>query len=295
MTETRSGWVRPVLRGARFAIYVIVPLVIALLVFGGRPYMRGLMVSTVNRQVGDTPALTILSDSLRWIGIVMAFALVGMVVSFMVPGRLRWICVTLTAAGLLAPLHQAQIHVFVSIHKHVAFGAWFAAIVAGYAFAKAAEVNEAKGWRVAGVAAGLTLVLAIPQATAMFYGWPDSFQMVGDLASVIKSEGCPCLVAEQTVVNYYLPFTNNDLLVGPYVFAYWSPVQHRGLQGIPAYRQAIRDHYFSVIEIDRAENPGIVKPVVQALAQTRGYYLADLIPIAHWGQSSIEIWRRGSR
>jgi hypothetical protein len=295
LTETRRGWIRPTFRGARLAAYAIVPLTVALLGFGGKPYIRGLMVSTLNRQMGDTSALTILSDSLKWIGIAMVFALVGTVISFMVPGRLRWICITLTAAGLLAPLHQAQIHVFVSIHKHVAFGAWFVAIAAGYAFARAAEVNDTKGWRVAGVAAGLTLVLAIPQTTAMFYGWPDSFQMVENLAGAIKSAGCPCLIAEQTVVSYYLPWTRNDLLVGPYEFPYWSPVAHRGLHGIPAYTQAIRDHYFSVVEIDRAENPGIVKPVIQALTQTRGYYLADLIPIAHWGQSSIEIWRRGSR
>ena len=125
----------------------------------------------------------------------------------------------------------------------------------------------------------------------MFYGWPDSFQMVRDIDGVITLTGCPCLIAEQNVVNYYLPWTTSDLLVGPYVFTYWSSSEHRELQGMAAYREAIRNHYFSVVEIDRAENPAIVQPVVQALAQTSGYRLADLIPIPHWGQSSFEIWR----
>jgi hypothetical protein len=271
-----------------------VPLTLALSL-GGRPYLQGVKFSTLNRQMGDTPAQTILSDSLKWIGIILALAVVGTVISFMAPGRLRWICVTLTVAGLLAPLHQAQIHVYISLHKHVAFGAWFAAIVAGYALAKAAEVNEVRGWRVVGAAAGLVLYFAIPQATVMFYGWPDSYQMIGHLNGVIKSAGCPCLVAEQSVANYYLPWTSNDLVVGPYVFSYWSPSEQRELQGISAYRQAIRDHYFSVVEIDRAENPAIVEPVILALAQTRGYHLVNLIPIAHWGQSSFEIWRWGGQ
>jgi hypothetical protein len=294
LTSTQRGWARPALRGARLAAYTIVPLTIALSI-GGRPYLRGIVFSTLNRQMGDTSAPTILSDSLKWVGIVLALAVVGTAISFMMPGRLRWICITLTVAGLLAPLHQAQIHVYTSLHKHVAFGAWFAAIVAGYALAKAAEVNEVKGWRVVGVVAGLTLFFSIPQATVMFYGWPDSFQMVGDIDGIIKSTGCPCLVAEQNVVNYYLPWTANDLLASSYGFSYWNPSEHREVQGIVAYKEAIRSHYFSVVEIDRAENPAIVQPVVQALAQTSGYRLVDLIPIPHWGRSSFEIWRWSGR
>jgi hypothetical protein len=129
----------------------------------------------------------------------------------------------------------------------------------------------------------------------MFYGWPDSFQMVGDIDGIIKSTGCPCLVAEQNVVNYYLPWTANDLLASSYGFSYWNPSEHREVQGIVAYKEAIRSHYFSVVEIDRAENPAIVQPVVQALAQTSGYRLVDLIPIPHWGRSSFEIWRWSGR
>jgi Dolichyl-phosphate-mannose-protein mannosyltransferase len=295
LTGIQSGWVRSVFRGARLAVYTVVPLALAL-DFGGKPYVKGVMFSTLNRRTGDTPALTILTDSGKWIGIVLALAVIGTVISFMIPGRLRWVCVTLTIAGLLAPLHQAQIQVYTSLHKHVAFGAWFAAIAAGYALAKAAEVNEAKGWRVVGVVAGISLFFfAIPQSTLMFYGWPDSFQMTRSLARFIKSAGCPCLVAEQSVVSYYVQGTNSDLLVGPYGFSYWSRAKNRELQGIPAYQQAIRDHYFSVVEIDRGDNPALVQPVVQALTQTSGYRLVDLIPIAHWGQSSFEIWRWGGQ
>ena len=292
LTDSGSGWLRPAARGVRLTVYTAVPLAL-LLVVGGTSYRQGIMFTTLSRQTGNTAAPVILGDSFKWIGITLGLAAVGTVISFTVPGRLRWICVTLTTAGLLAPLHQAQIHLYISLHKHVAFGAWFAAIVAGYALAKAAEVNEAKGWRVAGVAAGLCAFIAIPQATTMFYGWPDSFKMTADLAKILPSSGCPCLIAQQTVLNYYLPATTNDLIVGPYVFSYWNSTQHRELYGASAYQQAIQDRYFTVVEIDRAENPAIVQPVVQALAQTRGYYLADLLPIAHWGQSTIEIWRRG--
>ena len=43
LTATRSGWVRPAFRGARLAVYAIVPLTLAL-GLGGRPYLQGVNV-----------------------------------------------------------------------------------------------------------------------------------------------------------------------------------------------------------------------------------------------------------
>ena len=57
--------------------------------------------------------------------------------------------------SVLAPLHQAQIHTLISLHKHVIFGAWFGAIVAGYLLHTAGKVNPDRGWRVGAVAAGI--------------------------------------------------------------------------------------------------------------------------------------------
>jgi hypothetical protein len=37
-----------------------------------------------------------------------------------------------------------------------------------------------------------------------FAAWPDSAQMIRGLTPVIDRTGCPCLVAENDVVHYYL-------------------------------------------------------------------------------------------
>ena len=42
-------------------------------------------------------------------------------------------------AVLLAPMHQEQIHILTSLRKHVAFGAWFGALSAGYVLEAAGE------------------------------------------------------------------------------------------------------------------------------------------------------------
>lgn len=299
LTTSGSGWLRPACRALRLAIYVTLPLAVALLRYGGESYIRGILFTTVSRQAGGTYASysTVFGDSLNWIGIIFGLAVIGTVIAFFAAGRRSfWICLTLTVAALLAPAHQAQIHIITSLHKHVVFGGWFAAIVAGYALAKASEVNNIKGWRVASVAAAIALFLGIPQTAPLFTrGWPNSTQMTADLVKLLPSTGCPCLIAEETVVHYYLPATTNDLVVGPFAFWYWNPVDRREMHGIPAYQQAIRNHYFQLIEIDPAENPAVYGPITQALKHTSGYYLTDVIPIPHWGRSTIEIWRRGAK
>jgi len=298
LTASRSNWLRSIGRGVRLAIYVSLPLAVALLRYGGKSYIRGILFTTLARQAGGTYASvgTVIGDSLNWIGVIFGLAVIGTVVAFLTSSRLRWICVTLTVAALLAPAHQAQIHIITSLHKHVVFGAWFAAIVAGYALSKASQVNEIKGWRVATVAAVVALFLGIPQTAPLFtHGWPNSSKMTADLAKILPSAGCPCLIAQETVVRYYLPATTNDLLVGPFAFWYWNPADRREMHGLPAYQQAIHNRYFQVIEIDPAENPGVYGPITQTLKQTNGYYLADVIPIPHWGRSTIEIWRRRAK
>jgi 4-amino-4-deoxy-L-arabinose transferase-like glycosyltransferase len=294
LTANTGGWHRALFRGVRLTGYIGIPLAIALGRFGGQPYVRGVMFTTVARQAGGTPASaqTVLADSFNWVGIVFVLALIGTVISFTVPGRTRWICCTLTLAILLAPLHQAQIHTTTSLHKHVIFGAWFAAIVAGYILDKAAEVNVDKGWRVGAVVAAFTCFIAIPQATSMFvYGWPNAARMNAELAKLIPAAGCPCLIAQQSQVRFYLPQFASDSITGPEYFAYWNTSEHKEQSGVKAYVRAIHSHYFSVVEIDPAENPGIYGPIVRALGATPGYRLLESTRIDHWGRKTMQIWR----
>ena len=302
LTAPGPGRLRPAFRALRVTAYVGGPLLFSLLAFGGSAYIQGVMFTTLARQADSTyaSALTVLSDSFSWIGLVFLLAVAGTVVSFFVRDRARWLCLVLTVAVVLAPIHQAQIHTTTSLHKHVAFGAWFGAIVAGYLLAKAAEVNPIRGWKVGAVAAGLTLFIAVPQATNMFiYGWPNTSGMNADLAAIIPRAGCPCMIAQQSQVRYYLAnVVAHKTIVGPFSFWYWSRQTHQELHGLPAYEQAIRDHYFSVVEIDPAENNAIYKPIVRTLESTTayrlqaslGYQLQASIPIDHWGRRTMEIW-----
>jgi 4-amino-4-deoxy-L-arabinose transferase-like glycosyltransferase len=293
LTAGQRGVLRPAMRAARLTGYVLGALALALFRFGGPAYVHGVLFTTLLRQAGGTSAsaLAIVQDSFNWVGVVFVLAAIGLGISFTEDIRTRLLCGTLTAAILLAPAEQARIHIVTSLHKHVAFGAWFAAIVAGYALGRAAETNKVRGWRVTAAATGIAAFLGIPQATSLYSGWPNSAEMVRDLAPVISQARCPCLVTENNVVNYYLlDSTLTDKFTGAFSFYYWDGALRRVLHGLPAYRQAIAGHYFRVVEVDPDENPAIYAPVTRALAATRGWRLVGRMP-SGISREPFEIWR----
>ena len=62
------------------------------------------------------------------------------------PGRWLLAC-SWRARRLLVPTEQARIHTYTSLSKHVDFGAWFAAIAAGYAADRAIRLVRGRRGR----------------------------------------------------------------------------------------------------------------------------------------------------
>ena len=291
LTAPTDGRLRSMLRGCRVAVYVAAPLALALFRFGGDPYVHGILVTTLRRSEGPRASVpNILLDSFAWVGIVLVLAVAGTLVSYFSSSRrTAALSAVLTVAVVLAPLHQAQIHTLISLHKHVIFGAWFGAIVAGYLLDTAGKVNPDRGWRVGAVAAGIGLFVGVPQATDLF-DWPNVSQMNVELARIVPRVGCPCLVAQQSPVLYYLPKMGSEKVIGPYSFSYWDRAKHKMLIGLPAYELAIKSHYFAIVEMDPAENATIYEPILSTLRTTYGYRLADNIQINRLSHKTMQIW-----
>jgi hypothetical protein len=238
----------------------------------------------------------VLAVSAGWVGAVAFLAVTG--AAAVTRRRLGWrltvLAWILAASVFLAPLGQARIHSTFSLFKHVGFGAWFACIVAGYGLAAAAraiQVRQAEYARAAGLV--LVFLLGISGAVlsaAHFGAWPDSARMIRGLAPVIERTGCPCLIAENDVVHYYLTKqTTQDAFTTVFVMKYRS--DGREVSGTPAYRAAIHDHYFHLVEIDPSEMPAVYAPVVDALAASH-YRLVVSTPSNVPGEP-FEIWVRG--
>jgi hypothetical protein len=124
-----------------------------------------------------------------------------------------------------------------------------------------------------------------------FAAWPNSAQMIRGMTPVIDRTGCPCLVAENDVVHYYLiQQTAQQTFTTVFVMKYREG--GRELSGVPAYRAAIRDHYFRLVEMDPAEMPALYAPIVHALAASQ--YRLIVTTTSNVVGEPFEIWVRDS-
>jgi hypothetical protein len=287
----RRGVVSRLLRGIRLALYTALPIAAAIYLGRHTGYMQGITSTTLTRPTSTTPSYVVLRDAFDWVGMVAVLALFGMGLSLAGRARDRWVVVLLTVAVFLAPAEQARIHTTVSLQKHVDYGAWFAAIAVGYFAARLHDVNPRK-W-LYGLVPCL-LVVAIPgvfQATELFRVWPRSTETTAVMRKTIGEVGCPCLAAQDRVMDYYLyPTLPWDAFSGSFSFGYRPSETGKNLTGAAAYQAAIQQGYFHVVEVDPDESNTFYTAVESTLRSTPGYVLTATLPNSASPRSPIQIW-----
>ena len=103
----------------------------------------------------------VLHSAYVWTSLILVLAVLGAVLASRSEARGKLLPAVLAAAALLVPAEQARLHTTVSLQKHVVFGAWFAAIAAGYAMARLSRVDPGSGW---------APVMALPIAASTLFG-----------------------------------------------------------------------------------------------------------------------------
>jgi hypothetical protein len=292
LTAMRGGRLRRCGRAVRLALYTSVSIVVALLGFGGHSYLQGIMFTTLARQSSQVPAGSILRDSALWVGLTLVIALRGLVIADNT--RVRLICTTLAGAVVLAPLEQARIHTQTSLDKHVAFGAWFGAIAVGYVLSRAVETSKYMGWRIPVGTIGLIALMGIPQASSFYSSWPNAAEVVAAMQRLVATNPRAPIFAEQgPVADYYLGLPPRQLTNNAGGFWYWDPLQHKEVDGTAAYLEAIRNHYFSVIELDFSfsSRKQVDDEVLATLRKAGGYHIVATIPWAdRFGSADFYLW-----
>jgi hypothetical protein len=204
----------------------------------------------------------------------------------------------LAAAGLLAPLNQARILTTTSLSKHVDFGAWFAAAAAGYAIARLSAIGRRKVVHsVTAIVAVVAIVLPSgfigrEQAEDLFQIWPNSSTVTRILASLTRSHPGNYLAEDYDVAAYYLQESIPwQRWYNTWYFSYTVPGTARSLVGLPAYRAAIRDHYFSLIILDFGDTAAVDSAITQDMRVFGGYHVIAEAP--YWdkfGRGQFTIW-----
>ncbi|MGW9028333.1 glycosyltransferase family 39 protein [Streptomyces sp. NPDC055722] len=300
------GMRRAMLRGVLFAIATAATLITGLLASG---YLSAIQSTTTARAHGTTPAWQILQDAGRWAGLPVAVAVVGSVLYARtarlsevpgwrqaVPGR-RWrtcVGVLLTGTALLAPAYQVHLQTETSLQKHIGFGLFFTAPMAGVGVTRLMGAHfKFPQW---GIAIGVVaLTLGMSQSAAYYGSWPDTRYLIPQLAYTVRpgqhwlgdpKEGPVYYLSREHLTSYrdwqsffYIDYTTPD---------------GRHLNGIPGYRAAIDAGYFDGVVLDYA---GSLPPAEQAVRQemrlTGRYRLLSALPYqTSTGGGHFEIWVR---
>jgi hypothetical protein len=247
-------------------------LLAVLLALGGSGYLTGIRVTTTGRVDGTDTAGLVFADAWSWTAVVLVPAVIAAVVCAV---RRRWpqalLLALLALSALLAPADQARIQTTTSLNKHVDFGAWFAAIAAGYLLSLLSRRRVV----LAAALAALIPVTAVgtAQARAMI-DWPDAAGLV-KVVRPMTADGGHFLVETTDVLQYYLPNTT---------WQQWTDTASNSPQ---YYLQRIRQHYYAVIVLGFNQTLSTDYAIAVELSATSGYSLAAKV---HSGKTVFYVW-----
>jgi hypothetical protein len=264
---------------------------------GGPSYAQGIKFTTLSRTLGVDPALSVMAASARWTGISAALGVIGAVIISHAwrDGPTTALAWTLAAAIFLAPLEQARLHTYVSLFKHVGYGAWFASAVGGYLLAAAPRAVRASKailtLRAGVIAVALAGLGGLVISGAQYGSWQDSRALTAALGRLEKPGG-RYLAEDYDVPAYYLRSSVQwSQWSNTWYFGYTDPGTGEYLQQAPAYADAIRHHYFTTIVLSFGDTSAVDQIIVRDIKQYGGYQLIAVIPFrTDAGSSAYKIW-----
>lgn len=264
---------------------------------------EGIRTTTTDRRPGQDPAWAVIHASANYIGLPLLIAIAGVVVYSRrdhgfehdrSPRYLRAaLAIVLTGTALVAPISHIHLHTLTSLHKHVGFGLWFAAPMAGAALAHLIHAHTFRSLATALAACAAIAWLGTGQAAARFHDWPHTDQLVAVLRTQIRPVTGHYLVEENEVPRYYLrDLTQPYQWVGTFYFEYTDKKGNK-LAGIPAYQAAIADRYFDVIALRYGPTASLDRQIDRQLDTQHGYELvATLAANSSFGDGNWHVWRR---
>jgi hypothetical protein len=275
---------------------------------GGPTYQAAISQTTTNRAQGVVPATTFVREFAEWGGVIFVLAVIGTVAYIWrartepgehigTAGGRFWraaLGVTLTGTALLAPVYQAHLHTDISFQKHIGFGLFFAAPIAGLGLSRILGDHLRRPH--IGVAAwSLALILGLTWSGRYFQVWPDSGQFVQTFSNYLKPHA-RYLVEAPEVPIYYLE-NNPDAQPRQFYSTYYlSYTNKKGVTqtGPAGYTSALKDGYFHTVVYYFQVTPPMDGVLAHTLATSHIYYLAAEIGMTDsFGQGDYYVWVKG--
>lgn len=267
--------------------------------------ISGLSQTTTARAHGTSSPLSLFELSGQWGGLVFLTA-VGGAIAYVrrsrmgempwspndTPGRVRRILlgVTLCGSALLAPAYQSYLQTDTSLFKHVGFGLFFAAPMAGLGLSRLVGPHFRQP-QLGIMLYVLVLVLGMVQAHHEFTP-PDSTRMAEEVQRLTVPNG-HYLAEEYEIPAYYLRRTTSwDQWQSTFAIDYVGK-DHKHHYGNDGFSTAVKDGYFNVIVLTGNVTPDADAAVTEALQGSSAYRLVATLPFhTQYGDSTYRIWTR---
>jgi hypothetical protein len=300
-------------RRVAILVAIVAVLLLAGLLIGGGPYLKGFESTTLTRVPGASSRLSVLTDAWPWTALVVVPAVCGFGISLV--GRRdwarTWLLAVVTIAAVLGPLEQAHLHTTASLNKHVGLGAWFAAIAAGYAVdrfvAAAAADARARVFTTAACVVALVFPLALGarQSWDFSTSWPNSDAFVSILRPLADQGNGRLLVEDPTIAEYYLPsgsewqrWSSTRNIVLPSGADTGGPSASAGVVGggnAGVFAVFIEEGYFSLVALNYTDTTALDERITADLRHNSHYQKIEVVPygteVPPIGQGTYVIWR----
>lgn len=294
----RLALLRPVALGVGFVCVLW-----AMMKIAGPTAIQGVQKTTTARAQGTNSIEQVLQNGGQWGGAVFAASVVGAVCLILLPrthghrslSTARWqrvlFALLLSGTALLPVAYQAYLHTVTSLQKHVGFGLFFAAPLAGYGLVRLVGPHFHRVQLGIGVIV-LTFALGMGQSLSLFHGWPNSNVMINELVRY-QTPGGHYLVEADEVPIYTLrgdPDAEPTQFTDTFFFQY-TTAQGKVLTGDDAYAAAIQAGYFQVVVYNGLDNPPVDQAIAALMYRAPKYRLvATIAAPTSYGSSYYYFW-----
>jgi 4-amino-4-deoxy-L-arabinose transferase-like glycosyltransferase len=256
--------------------------------------------STTNRVAGLQAArIELFTHVLRMGGLVLGGALVGLLL-LQSQRRLRLVTLILFGASWLTPAYHIYMRETVSLDKHIAYGLFFAAPLAGYALAwlsgydgaPAAKTTRSGYWLVGAAVLLAAFTLGLHQSYTLFHGWADSSQLTYALHTQLRNGTGKILAEDIEVARFDARDITQEWQWNSFYYSYYVDEKQVEHLGDDALRHGIQDRHYDIVELSFTYLPGQAYFVAERLIETRNYDLIARIPTENtYGKGHYFIFR----
>ncbi|GCE13577.1 ArnT family glycosyltransferase [Tengunoibacter tsumagoiensis] len=293
------GWWRMLIRLALALLTLAASLYIAYQVVDKSMFHAIAGTTTDRTAFIQKSRLELFTHVMQMAGIVYLAALVGVILVYIYHRRLTLVALVMYGSSWLVPAYHIYKMEAVSLDKHFSLGLLFCAALAGYALAWISgfmqrTIANANGryWLSGLCVVLLVFVLGTQQSQTIFSGWANTTDLSYALHTQLRHASGRILVEDIEVARYDSEDITEEWQWNGVYYFYYSRPNQPALLGDPAIIQALKDRYFTTVELSFNYQPAEAQFIARQMIASKNYDLVATVPFVNsYGTGHFYIWR----